>query len=184
MISGDDQRSRTHGLATKWLQLQAKAIGIPLLQCRVITDYETDFKKVLLDLKREGISNGIFGDIDFNAHREWISRVCSEVGIKPHFPLWEEDQRKLLKEFIELGFEAVVVATKADLLGEEWLGRKIDHGFLVDLAKLPNVTLCGEAGEYHTLVINGPLFQKKLEILEATKVLNKDHWFLNIKKCY
>jgi diphthine-ammonia ligase len=88
-----------------------------------------------------------------------------------------------MREFIALGFEAVVVATRADLLGEEWLGRKLDSDFLADLAKLENITPCGEAGEYHTLVINGPLFQKRIEIIEANRVLNNGHWLLDIVKC-
>jgi uncharacterized protein (TIGR00290 family) len=101
----------------------------------------------------------------------------------PYLPLWGEEQNKILREFITLGFEAVVVATRADLLGEEWLGRKLDSDFLADLAKLENITLCGEAGEYHTLVINGPLFQKRIEIIEASKILNNGHWFLDIVNC-
>ena len=184
MVTEDGQRSRSHGLAAKWLQMQAQAIGIPLIQRRTTsTDYEAEFKSTLLALKQEGITAGVFGDIDFNAHREWIDRVCSETGITPFLPLWEESQNKLLREFIDLGFEAVVVATRADLLGEEWLGRKLDSDFLADLAKLENITLCGEAGEYHTLVIDGPLFPKRIEIIEASKILRDGHWFLDIEKC-
>ena len=82
-----------------------------------------------------------------------------------------------------MGFEAVVVATRADMLGEEWLGRKVDSDFLADLARLENITPCGEAGEYHTLVIDGPLFQKRMEIMEANKVLREGHWFWEIMKC-
>ncbi len=183
-VTEDGQRSRSHGLAAKWLQMQAKAIGIPLIQQPTTSaNYEAEFKGVLLALKQEGITAGVFGDIDFNAHREWIDRVCSETGITPRLPLWEEDQNKLLSEFIGLGFEAVVVATRADMLGEEWLGRKLDSHFLADLAKLDNITPCGEAGEYHTLVVNGPLFQQRLEIIEANKVLRDGHWFLDIVRC-
>ena len=184
MVTEDGQRSRSHGLAAKWLQMQAQAIGIPLIQRPTTSaNYEAEFKSTLLALKQEGITAGVFGDIDFNAHREWIDRVCSETGITPYLPLWEENQNKLLREFIDLGFEAVVVATRADMLGEDWLGRKLDSDFLADLAKLENITPCGEAGEYHTLVINGPLFQKRIEIIEANKVLRDGHWFLDIVRC-
>ena len=184
MVTEDGQQSRSHGLAARWLQLQAQAMGIPLIQRQAArTNYESSFKSVLFALKEEGISVGVFGDIDFNAHREWIDRVCSEVNIVPHFPLWEEDQNKLVREFIDLGFEAVVVATKANLLGEEWLGRAVDSDFLVDLAKLESITPCGEAGEYHSLVIDGPLFQKRLEVIEASKVIRDAHWFLDIGRC-
>ncbi len=183
MVTEDGQQSRSHGLAARWLQMQAEAIGIPLVQRPTTnTNYEAEFKSALLALKQRGITSGVFGDIDFNAHREWIDRVCGGVGVTPYLPLWLENQEKLLREFIGLGFVAVIVATRADILGEEWLGRKLDVAFLADLAKLKNITACGEAGEYHTLVIDGPLFRKRIEIIEAQKVLRDGHWFLEINK--
>ena len=185
MVREDGSRSRSHGLATEWLQMQAQAIGIPLVQRQTSwADYEAEFKKALLAFKDEGIATGVFGDIDLDEHRQWVERVCSECGITPRLPLWQESQDRLLREFIQMGFEAVVVAIKADLLGEEWLGRKIDLEFLADLAERKNdITLCGEAGEYHTFVINGPLFEKRIRIVEAERVLRDDRWFLDIKKC-
>jgi uncharacterized protein (TIGR00290 family) len=184
MVTEDGKRSRSHGLAVEWLQMQSQAMGIPLIQHRTMsTDYEAEFKKVLLDLKQAGITAGVFGDIDFEEHRQWIERVCSEGGIRPRLPLWGEDQNKILTDFINLGFESVVVATRADSLGKEWLGRKIDLDFVADLGKLGNITPCGEAGEYHTLVIDGPMFEKRMEIMEATKVLREGHWFWEIVKC-
>ena len=75
------------------------------------------------------------------------------------------------------------MATKADMLGEEWLGREVDLNFinqLVKLRKTKDVTLCGEAGEYHTLVVDGPLFQKRMEIMETREVFRDEHWFLDI----
>lgn len=183
-VSEDGQRSRSHGLSAEILKLQAQALGIPLIQQKTSKNtYEADFKIMLHALKQEGITGGVFGDIDFNAHREWLDRVCGDVGITPHFPLWLQNQNKIMNDFVELGFEAVVVATKADLLGEEWLGLKVDFDFIKDLAALgKNITPCGEAGEYHTLVIDGPLFKQRLEIVKSDKVLKDGHWFLEIKK--
>ena len=185
-VTGDGQRSRSHGLLAEVLQVQSQAIGIPLAQRRISEGgYEGAFKSLLRGFKAEGINGGVFGDIDFNAHREWIDRVCQEVEIIPHFPLWEENQDKIMRNFIDLGFETVVVATKADLLGEEWLERKVDLDFIKDLEKLgetKKITPCGEAGEYHTLVIDGPLFKQGLKITEARKILRDGHWFLEIPK--
>lgn len=186
-ITEDGKRSRSHGISAGVIKMQAQALGISLAQQPTgRDDYEDNFQSMLHKFKAEGIDDGIFGDIDFNAHREWIDRVCAESGITPHLPLWEMDQGKIMRDFIELGFESVVVATKADVLGEEWLGRKVDPGFIEDLEKLKetaDITLCGEKGEYHSLVIDGPLFKKRLVIVEAEKVLREGRWFLDITGC-
>ncbi len=187
MVTEDGRWSRSHGLSAELLRLQAEAIGIPLAQKQTTSaGYEAEFRNALLAFKQEGITLGVFGDIDFNEHRQWIERVCSAGGVTPYLPLWEQDQEEILKDFIHLGFESVVVATKADLLGEEWLGRKIDSAFLADLNELrktKSITPCGEAGEYHTYVINGPLFHRRIEIQEASKELKDGHWFFRIAKC-
>jgi diphthine-ammonia ligase len=184
MVNEDGERSRSHGLAAKWLQMQSQAMNIPLIQHQATrTNYEAEFKNVLLNLKQKGITQGVFGDIDVEEHRQWIERVCSEVDVIPRLPLWGEDQKKILTDFVNLGFKAVIVATKAELMGEEWLGRKLDKDFVTDLAKSNNITPCGENGEFHTLVIDGPLFEKRMEIIEATNILREDRWFWEITKC-
>ena len=185
-VTEDGQRSCSHGLSADIIRLQSRAMGIPLVQARTTRDtYEAEFKNMLRRFKQEGIDGGVFGDIDFNEHREWIERVCQETDITPHLPLWEESQDKLLREFVSAGFEAVVVAAKADLFDEEVLGRRVDMDFIEQLEELKEtkgITPCGEAGEYHTLVINGPLFQKRIEIRETRNVLREERWFLEILK--
>ena len=85
-----------------------------------------------------------------------------------------------IHEFIDSGFKAIVVRTRADLLGEDWLGREIDRGFVNDLAKLRKVDLCGELGEYHSFVYDGPLFQRPLKIVKGAKFLKDGCWTLEI----
>ena len=88
-----------------------------------------------------------------------------------------------MEEFLDAGFTAVVVAVKADLLGKEVLGRTVDREFLAYIAGLnKGITPCGEAGEFHSLVVDGPLFRKRLEIMETEKVTRGDHHFLEILK--
>ncbi len=186
MVTEDGQRSHSHGLSAAVLQAQSQALGIPLIQ-RPTTkaSYEAEFKNTILDLKQQGITGGVFGDIDFNAHREWIERVCRETGITPYLPLWEERHDILMKEFIGLGFKAVVVVDKADIFDEEMVGRAIDHKFvkhLEELGKTKNITLCGEAGEYHSFVIDGPIFKQRVEILESRRTSENGYRFLEILK--
>ncbi len=187
MITEDGKCSWTHGQSAELLQAQSQAIGIPLVQRRTTGDnYEAEFKKMLFTLKQDGIEGGVFGDIDFDEHRQWVERVCGEVNITPHLPLWGESQDKILRDFVALGFEAVVVVARADLFGEEWLGRKVDLDFLKlldELRETKDITPCGEAGEYHTFVTDGPLFKQQIEILETNKVLREGHWFLEILRC-
>lgn len=184
MVTEDGKRSWTHGLSSELLQVQSQAIGIPLVQRRTTRDnYEAEFKSMLRAFRQEGVDGGVFGDIDFNEHRQWIDRVCQEVDVIPHLPLWGESQDKIMREFIDLGFEAVVVAAKADLFGEEILGQKVDLDFIKHLEELretKEITPCGEAGEYHTFVTDGPIFNQRVEILETNRVLREGHWFLEI----
>jgi len=183
MISEDGKHSRTHGVSSKLLRAQAQAISIPIVQRRAAWEtYEEEFKKAVLELKERGIDTGIFGDIDFQMHRDWVERVCKECSIKPLFPLWQRERGEILGEFIHSGFEAVVVAAKLDALGSTWVGRRIDKKFVEEIGRLNNIDLCGEAGEYHTFVYNGPIFEKKIKILEAERVKRGKNWVLDILK--
>jgi diphthine-ammonia ligase len=184
MVSEDGLRSCSHGIRAAVIKKQAGALGIPIVQKPTTTKtYEKIFVDTLKELKRKGVTDGVFGDIDFDPHREWNERVCGSAGIKVHLPLWQEDQTKLMEEFIDAGFKSVVVAVKADLLGSDVLGRIVDRDFITYIKSLnKNITPCGESGEYHTLVIDGPIFPKRLEITESEKVSRGDHHFLEILK--
>ncbi len=181
MISEDGRHSRSHGVSSKLLKLQAEAVGIPIIQRRTTWDtYEEVFKKAVLALKEKGVATGIFGDIDLQEHRDWVERVSRDVGIKPILPLWKEKREELLKEFIQAGFRAIIVSLRVDLLGKEWLGRRINEDFVNDLKKVGNIDLCGENGEYHTFVYDGPIFKRNIDILNTKKIKNDKHWFLDI----
>jgi diphthine-ammonia ligase len=178
-------RSCSHGLSSGLIRMQAEALGLPLVQAATTSgNYESVFSSNLTKLKVAGIKYGVFGDIDFEPHLEWITRVCSGAGIMPVLPLWQLHQEDIARDFIRQGFKAVVVATQADLLGEEWLGRKFDESFLKDLAEHDDeISPCGEAGEFHTLVIDGPLFKKRLKLENLEKEKRRNHWYLKIGRC-
>lgn len=184
MIAEDSQHSRTHGVSAAVLRAQAEAIGIPLIQRPTTWDtYERDFKKVLVDVKEDGVEGGIYGDIDLDEHREWVERVSRESDLQPFLPLWCEAQETLMREFIDTGFEAVVVSVVDTIFDSNILGRQVDNAFLDDLlgmSKNQLITPCGEAGEYHTLVLDGPFFRKKLVPLRYEKVQKDGHWLLDI----
>lgn len=181
MISEDEGRSRSHGLNPALIAAQSQAIGIPLVQ-RVASwgTYEAEFKSTIRRLKQKGVSGVVFGDIYVREHREWAHRISEELGVEPILPLWGRDRKDLLVEFINAGFKAILVRARADVLGEKWLGRELDGSFLADLLKLGKVDPCGELGEYHTLVIGGPLFKREIRVLEARKMIRAGYWSLDI----
>ena len=117
----------------------------------MVTDYADQFIAALKQMRAEGVTHGVFGDIDFNPHREWDENVCKAADIELMLPLWLREHKKVARDFIDAGFQTVIVATRSDLLGEEWLGRQFDQQFLQDLAEFPDISPCGEAGEFHSL---------------------------------
>jgi uncharacterized protein (TIGR00290 family) len=114
----------------------------------------------------------------------WVERVCRDLQIQPIEPLWGIPTDKIVGEFIDSGFKSIVVSCKADLFGKEFIGRYVDKDFLREL-KQRHICPCGENGEFHTFVIDGPIFKKRIEITEGQPVLKEGfwkYWFLDIKK--
>jgi len=179
-----DGRCMSHGINSKLIIAQSQAIEIPVVQRKVTWDtYEEEFKTVIRELKQMGVSGAVFGDVDIQEHKNWVDRICNELDIKQVMPLWGRDPEQILTDFIDEGFEAIVVMVKADLLGEEWLGRRVDESFVSNLLKLKNkVHLCGELGEYHTYVTNGPFFKRRIKILDSSRILKNGCRFLDISK--
>jgi len=176
-IAEDGQRSRSHGIKAGVIALQAKAMGIPLVQVRTSwEDYEENFKKVVAELKGEGIEGGVFGDIELEEHREWVERVCGEEGVEAFLPLWEIEPGELIDEFLKAGFKALVIATRLD---DALLGKVLDEALVEKITGLGSHP-CGEGGEYHTFVTAGPIFKRELGIVQGRKERRDDVWFLEI----
>ena len=180
MLAEDGQSSRSHGLPKGLLEQQAQHLGLPILFNAATWDqYETKFQETLRECRSQGIENGVFGDIDVEPHREWCLRVCKAEGMGVFHPLWQCSRQELLREFIDLGFKAMIVVTQADKLGPEWLGRTIDGPVMRELAQT-GIDICGELGEYHTLVTGGPLFKAELTFTRKEVVRDGGYWFLQL----
>jgi diphthine-ammonia ligase len=172
--------TRSHRLSRELLMAQSRAIGIPLHQRPASWNtYERAFVKALTAFKRQGIEGGVFGDLFHLEHREWVERICTETGIVPLLPLWNKDGKDLLCEFIEAGFEAIVVAVRNDIMNGHWLGKRIDRGFIKQMEKR-GVDVCGENGEYHTLVVDGPIFRRRIDIKKSRVAGRKTMAFLQV----
>ncbi|MFH1460207.1 MAG: diphthine--ammonia ligase [Candidatus Omnitrophota bacterium] len=183
MVSEDKKRARSHGIEVELIKTQSEALGLPLiLKTSTWANYEAVFKKTLIELKSKGINSGIFGDIDMPAYKNWVKKVCAYAGIKAYLPLWQEPRKVLMDEFIRLGFKAIVICVKTEYLNKNWLGRVIDKEFIKKLKTLRNVDLCGENGEYHTFVYDGPIFKKPVEFVKNKIINKKEHLFLELNK--
>ncbi len=178
-ISKEYRRVSFHGTEARLIQLQAESIGIPLVQKETTWNgYEQEFKEAVKSLIPEGIEGMVFGDIYLQEHRDWVERVCGELGIKAIEPLWGRDPEGVLIEFIDEGFEALIISANSSLFDEKWIGRKVDRDFLRYL-KDNNIDGCGENGEYHTFVTDGPLFKKKINVIKSRVIKREDRWFLD-----
>lgn len=185
-ISQEYERVSFHGVVKDLVKMQSESIGIPLLQKQVppprYEKYEQTFRETLGFLKLKGIKILVAGDIFLLDCRNWVENICQQEGFKVVEPLWQISSKEILSDFVKAGFKAIVTATQAKLLNQDWIGRIIDENFIQDLEKIKGIDLCGENGEYHTFVFDGPIFKKHIEILETDKIKREDYWFLDIKK--
>ena len=155
-------RSRSHGVPRALMQAQARALGLDLVGPSAgWKDYETVFVQALDELRSHGVEVAVFGDIDLEAHREWEARVCRQAGLEHCLPLWQRNRLELARESIALGFKAIVVCVDSRFLADEFCGRRFDESFIKDLPS--GVDACGENGEFHTFVFDGPLFAQPVD---------------------
>lgn len=181
-VSGEYGRVNFHGTDPRLIQLQAESIGIDLCQPETtIGCYERQFKRAVRSLIHHGVEGMVFGDIYLEENRAWPERVCADLGIEAVEPLWGRDAEDVALEFIDAGFQAIVIAGDSEAVGAEWIGRRMDRDF-IEYLKDKAVCPCGEKGEYHTLVIDGPIFDRAIEIAEARTVARDKYWFLDARK--
>lgn len=186
MLTEDGFRSRSHGLSKTVLERQAHLLGVPIYFHATSWDnYEITFLNALHEFKRAGIEIGVFGDIkipdnpNWNSHRQWADNICKKAGISAFEPLWDDDIESILQELFEDGFKAKIISVKADHLSPDYLGKVLDKDLIVELTK-QGINPAGEQGEYHTIVIDGPLFSSPMCLRENGRVLRDGYWFLDV----
>lgn len=180
--NSDGTGSVSHGLSADIIRKQTRLIGIPFLQKAMPKEgYRDAFQALIKRYKiKEGIEGIVFGDIYLQEHRDWIDKVCKELEVEAILPIWTRDTENLIRMIIDSGFKSIVVSVNKDILGKDWLGREIDDGFVKDLKAIGDVDLCGERGEFHTFVYDGPIFKKPVEFTMGKKILKDKRWFLDI----
>ena len=170
--------SRSHGLPGDILMQQADAMGIPLFAIASSwKEYEKHFVQALKSLRQEYKLDGVvFGDIDLDAHRQWEEKVCEEAGLTALLPLWKRPRKALLMEMLASGIKTMIVSCNLTM-GEKFLGRMLDDSLIPELESL-DIDVCGESGEFHTVVIDCPLFTNPVTLPSFETIRHEDYWFL------
>lgn len=180
MLREDGERSHSHGLPVSVLQQQANALQIPLVTRNASwSDYTAVFTSTLHQFKEQGIQTGVFGDIDIDDHRQWCQDVCFSTGIVAFHPLWQSKRADLLNEFLELQFKATIVSLKEDFIDKGWLGKQLTREIIKQMDE-NGIDSCGENGEYHTVVTDGPLFSARIDLKVKKQESHDGYWFLNV----
>ena len=159
------QRISMHGVRVELLEAQAKSIGLPLKIMQIpemptMEVYETVMMQTLTELKKDGITHSVFGDIFLEDLRKYREDQLAKIGFEGVFPIWKIPSKELIDEFLQLGFKTIVVCVNERYLDKSFVGRIIDQDFINDLPE--NVDLCGENGEFHTFTFDGPIFSEPI----------------------
>ena len=173
-VNEDFARISMHGLREELLDKQVESLDLPLeklyFPAQVTMDlYSEKMREKLSSFKSKGMKYSVFGDIFLEDLKNYRDKKLAEVNLEGVYPLWKKDTKEVIHEFIDLGFKAITVCVNAKLLGKEFVGRIIDKDFINDLPD--NVDVCGENGEFHTFVFDGPIFKNPVDFEIGEKVL-------------
>jgi uncharacterized protein (TIGR00290 family) len=179
-LTEDYDRISMHGVRRVLLEQQAASLGFPLEKIYIPKNssneiYEARMKEKLLVYKNKGITAVIFGDLFLEDVKKYREENLSKIGMHAVFPLWKNDTAKLAERFIDLGFKAIVTCIDSQTVGKEFAGREYNKPFLKDLPS--KVDPCGENGEFHTFVYDGPIFRKPVNFKPGEITLRDNRFY-------
>ncbi len=183
-VPAEHDQVMAHGYRENILRLQAKAMNLEIdfMYFEPGNYREAYISKLESFKKDQHITHVVYGDLYLNEHKIWIEAVCGEVGLTPLFPAWIQpgQSHELFNEYLELGFKAIMVNVKKQYFSKEWLGQPLD----ARLTEYCKDQFCpmAECGEYHSLVIDGPLFHHALTVEEYQVIEEKDCYKMKIEK--
>lgn len=182
MLEEQGQRSRSHAMPLDIIRAQADAVALPVyMTSSSWADYETKFIALLNQAKQHGAEVLVTGDLDMPEHGCWHDRVTQQVGLKLGMPLWLRPHREVVEEFINLGFKSVIVTVNLKLgMQVEDLGKTLTLDYIQELEDR-GVDPCGEGGEFHTTVIDGPIFNKAIPVRHGDIVYHEEYAFLPLE---
>ena len=182
MLEEQGLRSRSHAMSMEIIQAQANALGLPIITASSSwNDYETEFLKLLADAKQQGAEVLVTGDLDMPEHGCWHDRITQQAGLKLCMPLWERPHREVIEEFIQLGFKTMIVTVNLNLgMKVDDLGKVLTLDYIQELENR-GIDPCGEGGEFHSTVIDGPLFTAPIAIRKGDILYHENYAFLALE---
>ncbi len=157
-------RSLFHGSDEAMMDAYAEALGIPCIKTYTDgNDYSEKFEEGLVKAKEMGAEAAVFGDLSLPSSKKWNESRAKGAGLEPVFPLWKQDATQQVKDVIAAGYKCLIKVVDLDLAPEELLGKYLDEEAMKVLEE-NDADVCGENGEYHTLVVDGPIFKKPLNL--------------------
>lgn len=182
-VSDQFHRVSMHGVREELLDRQAKEVGIALEKVMIPYPcpnavYEEKMRNVLSLWKGRGVTHAVFGDLFLEDIRKYREANLAQVDIVPVFPVWGRDTASLAQEMLRVGFRAVITCVDPRKLEPRFAGREFDHGLLRELPL--GVDPCGENGEFHTFVYDGPIFQHPIPVEVGESVMRDGFQFADI----
>jgi len=182
-ISDTFQRVSMHGVREELLVQQANSIGRVLEKVRIPYPcpnevYEQKMGDILRNYKSRGVSHVVFGDLFLEDIRRYREEKLGQIGVTPVFPLWKENTKDLAETIIQLGFKAIITCVDPRKLEPKFAGRYFDEAFLREIPS--NVDPCGENGEFHTFVFDGPIFRTRIEVNVGERVMRDGFQFVDL----
>lgn len=168
-----------------FMKYQAKALSLPHRQIVIKAPFMLSYKSAIRSLKEvDKIDALVAGDIaEVAGHPNWIRECCEESDIEALTPLWGIQREEVLEKLLSLGFKVIFSCVKKPWFSEDWLGRELDQNAVYDLRILGTATsldICGEQGEYHTLVLDGPIFGKTIAVKDYSRCSKNSIMYLDV----
>lgn len=176
-------RISMHGVRRALLERQATSLGLPLHQVLISKganneEYETAMAQAFNEYHQNGIDSVVFGDLFLEEIRAYRDQFLARYGMKGLYPVWQRNTNSFINKFIELGFKAVLSCVDSKTLDKSFAGKTIDDDFISSLPA--NVDPCGENGEFHTFVYDGPNFNQPVKISIGETTLREGFWFCDL----
>jgi len=182
-ITDGYDRISMHGVRRVLLERQAESLGLSLHKIHIPKNatneiYEARLNEALTKYQKDGINSIAFGDLFLEDIKKYREDNLAEIGMRGIFPIWKKDTAGLARKFVDLGCKAIVVCVDSKVLDQSFAGKIIDESFLNQLPH--NIDPCGENGEFHSFVFDGPIFKEEIKFTVGEVVLRDSFYFCDL----